>query len=205
MQMGKVVSGAVGVLMLVSSVAGAQQQSPSAREKANGEARREGVIEHKLQQQPELVGRDLDARVVGKQVTLTGVVRSEDDRALAERVAHVQGIHQVNNLLEVQPDTAAGDSAAAQPASSTALGEQAARRALSDPYRKDPLVGTSPQERIPERDKMLRTMGMEDPKLKKQREQAQQNQNKPNTMTPTDSPPANSEHPETGNQSAPPK
>jgi hypothetical protein len=35
-------------------------------------------------------------------------------------------------------------------------------------------VGTSPQERIPERDKMLRTMGMEDPKLKKQREQAEQ-------------------------------
>ena len=49
---------------------------------------------------------------------------------------------------------------------------------------------------------MLRTMGMEDPKLKKQREQAS-SQNNQNTMTPIDSPPANSDHPETGNQSAP--
>jgi hypothetical protein len=202
MHTGKVVSGAIGVLMWMSSLAGAQQQSPASRVKANVEARLEGVIEHKLEQQPELVGRDLDARVVGKQVTLTGAVRSEDDRALAERVAQVQGINQVNNMLEVQPESAAGDSAA-QPANPTAQGQQAARRALSDPYRQDPLVGTSPQERIPERDKMLRTMGMEDPKLKKQREQAQKNSQ--STMTPTDSPAANSEHPETGNQSAPPK
>jgi BON domain len=202
MHMGKVVSGAVGFLLLMSSVAGAQQQSPAARVNANADARLEGVIESKLEEQPELVARGLDARVVGKQVTLTGAVRSEDDKALAERVAHVPGINQVNNLLEVQPG-AADDSAAAQPASATAQGQQAARRALSDPYRQDPLVGTSPQERIPERDKMLRTMGMEDPKLKKQREQAQKNSQ--NTMTPTDSPPANSEHPETGNQSAPPK
>lgn len=186
MHMGKVVSGAVGVLIWMSSVAGAQQQSPASRAKSNGEARLEGVIESRLEQQPELVGRDLDARVVGKQVTLTGAVRSEEDRALAERVAQVQGINQVNNLLEVQPDTAAGESAAPQPAAATAQGQQAARRALSDPYRQDPLVGTSPQERIPERDKMLRTMGMEDPKLKKQREQAQKNQNGQNATPPAE-------------------
>ncbi len=202
MHTGKVVSGAIGVLLWMSAGALAQQQSPSARVKANGEGRLEGVIESKLEQQQELVGRGLDARVVGKQVTLTGTVKSEDDKALAERVAMVQGINHVNNLLEVQPDTGGIEPAATQPDPGSIQGQQAARRALSDPYRKDPLVGTSPQERIVEREKMLRTMGVEDPKVKRQREQAAKNQN---TMTPTDSPPANSDHPETGNQSAPPK
>jgi hypothetical protein len=176
MHTGKVVSGVVGAL-LWCSVAGAQQQSPASRVKANADARLEGVIEAKLEEQPELVGRGLDARVVGNQVTLTGAVRSEEDKTLATQVAQVQGINQVNNQLEVQPDSQAGDTATAQPAAATNRGEQAAqqdaRRALSDPKREDPLVGTSPQERIPERDKMLRTMGMEDPKLKRQREQAE--------------------------------
>jgi hypothetical protein len=202
MHTGKVVSGAIGVLLWMSSGALAQQPSPSARVKANGEGRLEGVIESRLEQQQELVGRGLDARVVGKQVTLTGTVKSEDDKALAERVAMVQGINQVNNLLEVQPDSGGIEPAATQPDPGSIQAQQAARRALSDPNRKDPLVGTSPQERIPEREKMLRTMGMEDPKEKKQREQAAKHQN---TMSPADSPPANSDHPETGNQSAPPK
>jgi hypothetical protein len=213
MHTGKLVSGAMGALLLSSGLALAQQQSGAARVKANGDARLEGVIESKLEQQPELVGRGLDARVVGKQVTLSGSVRSDQDRELAERVAQVQGINHVNNQLEVQPDTAsAPEVTATRPTSAkaAALGEQNANRALSDPYRQDPLVGSMPQERIPERDKMLRTMGMEDPKLKKQREQAAKNANTPantpaNTMTPTDSPPANSDHPDTGNQSAPPK
>ena len=160
------------------------------------------MIESKLEQQQELVGRALDARVVGKQVTLTGTVKSEDDKALAERVAMVQGINQVNNLLEVQPDTGDIEPAAAQPRPGQHPGPAGRPPRAVRPYRKDPLVGTSPQERIVEREKMLRTMGMEDPKVKRQREQAAKNQN---TMTPTDSPPANSDHPETGNQSAPPK
>jgi hypothetical protein len=166
MHMGKVVSGVVGVLLLTSTMAVAQQQpSPSARVKANAEARLEGVIEAKLEQQDELVGRGLDARVTGKQVTLTGRVKSEADKVLAERVAMVQGVNQVNNLLDVQPDPA-GEPAVAKPAST--LGEQEVRRALSDPSRQDPLVGTMPFEAVPERDKRLRTMGMEDPKQKKQ-------------------------------------
>lgn len=180
MHTGKVVSGAIGVLLWMSSGALAQQPSPSARVKANGEGRLEGVIESRLEQQQELVGRGLDARVVGKQVTLTGTVKSEDDKALAERVAMVQGINHVNNLLEVQPDTGDIEPAATQPDPGSIQAQQAARRALSDPYRKDPLVGTSPQERIPERDKMLRTMGMEDPKEKQQREQAAKNQDQTN-------------------------
>jgi hypothetical protein len=202
MHTGKVVSGAIGVLLGMSAAALAQQPSPSERVKANGEGRLEGVIESRLEEQQALVGRGLDARVVGKQVTLTGTVKSDEDKALAERVATVQGINHVNNLLEVQPDTGDIEPAAAQPDPGGMEGEQAARRALSDPHRKDPLVGTSPQERIVEREKMLRTMGVEDPKVKKQREKAAKNRN---TMTPTDSPPANSDHPETGNQSAPPR
>lgn len=173
MQLGKVVSGVLGVLLCTSAVALAQQ-SGSARVKANGEARLEGVIEAKLEEQPELVGRGLDARVIGKQVTLTGTVKSDQDRALAERVAQVQGINQVNNLLEVQPDTAAPVPVATEPGDgkAAALSEQTRRRALSDPKREDPLVGSMPGERIPEREKMLRTMGMEDPKEKQEQDKA---------------------------------
>lgn len=186
MQMGKVVSGALGVLLLTTGIALAQQQSGAARVKANGEARLEGVIESRLEEQPELVGRGLDARVIGKQVTLTGTVKSDQDRALAERVAQVQGINQVNNLLEVQPETGAAEPAAARPANAeaAALGQQAARRALSDPKREDPLVGSMPLERIAEREKALRTMGMEDPKLEKQREEAAKNSQQNQEATP---------------------
>jgi hypothetical protein len=175
MHMGKVFSGVMGALLLTSAAALAQQPSAAAQVKANTEARLEGVIESKLEQQDALVGRGLDARVTGTQVTLTGSVKSEDDKALAGRVAMVPGVNEVNNMLEVHSDTTL-DPVTAKPA--TTQGEQESRRALSDPYRLDPLVGTSPQERIVERDKMLRTMGMEDPKLKKQREQQKASENK---------------------------
>jgi hypothetical protein len=190
MHMGKGLSGVLGMLLFTSSVALADSATPRDRAAANADARMEGVIEARLEKEPALVGRGLEARVNGATVTLQGQVKSEQDKQLAARVAHVEGVNNVNNELVVVSDPPAAQAPTPVDTDSP--------RALSDPHRRDPLVGTMPFEGVPERDKRLRTMGMEDPKLKKAQAGS-------NTMSPTDAPATGSDNPQTGNQSAPPK
>lgn len=105
----------------------------------------------------------VDAKAHEGKVTLTGSVETEADKVRAEQLARTSGAKAVDNQVTV--------TSSAQPASAVpepALGES---RALSDPQRKDPLVGSMPAEQTGSREIRLRTMGMEDPKLKKEREQ----------------------------------
>jgi hypothetical protein len=61
------------------------------------------VIELRLTEHDSLFGRGLDARVQGNTVTLWGTVETRAQRALAERLARVPGIENVDNRITVQP------------------------------------------------------------------------------------------------------
>jgi hypothetical protein len=67
------------------------------------DAIRESVIELRFTENLNLTGRALEAEVVGDSAILTGTVKSEDDRALAERLVTETGIRQVDNRLTVEP------------------------------------------------------------------------------------------------------
>ena len=67
------------------------------------DARRESLLELRFTENLNLTGRALDAEVVGDTAILNGTVRSEDDRALAERLVTETGIRQVDNRLTVEP------------------------------------------------------------------------------------------------------
>ena len=191
----------VSLVVLSMGAAGAAVgQTP--RGAADETGKREAVLEARLEAEEALAGRALDARVEGKtKVILTGVVKSEEDKALAERVVKRAGYPRVDNLVTVDP--AVAPPATAAPAATDAATE---RRALSDPQRRDPVVGSKPFEQTPTREERLRSMGMEDPKLGKQREEAAKARKAADaTMAPTEAPAAGSDHPQTGNQSAPPK
>ena len=185
-------------LVLVVGAVGATF-APPARGAADELAKREAVLEARLEAEESLAGSALDARIDGKKVVLSGVVKSAEDKALAERVVKRAGYARVDNQVTVDPAVApAAETAATDPGTE--------RRALSDPERKDQMVGTRPFESTPTRQERLRSMGMEDPKLEKQRQEAaaRAKAQKDSTMTPTEAPPAGSDQAQTGNQSAPP-
>jgi len=66
------------------------------------DARREALLELRFTENLNLTGRALDAEVVGDTAILNGTVRSEDDRALAERLVLDAGIRQVENRITVE-------------------------------------------------------------------------------------------------------
>jgi hypothetical protein len=67
------------------------------------DARRESLLELRFTENLNLTGRALDAEVVGDTAILNGSVRTEEDRALAERLVTESGIRQVDNRLTVDP------------------------------------------------------------------------------------------------------
>jgi hypothetical protein len=70
------------------------------------DAQRESLLELRFTENLNLTGRALDAEVVGDTAILNGTVRSEEDRALAERLATETGIRQVEPRLTVAPPPA---------------------------------------------------------------------------------------------------
>jgi BON domain len=67
------------------------------------DAIRESLIELRFTENLNLTGLALEAEVVGDSAILTGTVKSEGDRALAERLVTETGIRQVDNRLTVEP------------------------------------------------------------------------------------------------------
>jgi hypothetical protein len=222
MHMGKLRVGvSLGVIVGVVATAVAMAQDNSqARDQQNKarraqaqptaaqlQARQESLIELRFAEDENLSGRSLDARVQGDTTTLTGTVKTEADRERAERLAVAAGASKVDNQVQVEPPPAKPAKGSNEPM--TVEERQRQRAAQSDPYRRDPLVGAMPTESTPLRETRLRSMGMQDPKqVKEQQAQGQQAQPSStggsNTMAPVAAPPANSDRPETGNQSNPP-
>jgi osmotically-inducible protein OsmY len=60
-------------------------------------------VEANLKAQPTLKNQDIDVKVSGKVVTLTGEVQTPARKARAERAAHVAGVTSVANKLIVNP------------------------------------------------------------------------------------------------------
>ena len=151
----------VGVgIALWSSVALAEDTTG----KAPADARLERKIEARLERDGKLAARQLDAQANGGNVVLIGRVASDQDRARAEALAQVKGVKTVENQLVVEAVVPATD---ATPASRAAVRE-AERRALSDPQRKNPQVGSEPFRTKGSREEFIRSTGLEDPKQKKQ-------------------------------------
>lgn len=63
----------------------------------------ESVIELRFTEHEQLSGRGLDARVEGRVAVLTGTVKTEADRALAGKLAAVEGVDRVENQLQLEP------------------------------------------------------------------------------------------------------
>ena len=154
----------VGLLTFGGLATAGDQGHKGERKARSGDARVEARLDGDIQKDARLADK-VDAQVSKGKVTLTGSVDTEADKVRAEQLARTSGGKVVDNQLKV--------SEAAAPAAAEEPGQV---RALSDPQRKDPLVGSMPAEQTGSRELRLRTMGMEDPKLQKQREQARQNQ-----------------------------
>lgn len=86
--------GVGGVCLMVAALAVADGRA---------DARRESLLELRFTENPNLTGRALDAEVVGDTAILNGTVRTDEDRALAERLAQQMGIREVENRLTVDP------------------------------------------------------------------------------------------------------
>jgi hypothetical protein len=153
-----------GLLLGPAGVALGQPHPKGDVASADSDAGREAAIEARFEEQESLAGRGLDARVEGQTVTLLGRVKSKDDKVLAERLAKAPSITKVENRLTVED--------AEHPTTDPDQKESGSREALSDPYRRDPLVGSMPNEATPTRDMRFRSMGMPDPKLERQVQEA---------------------------------
>lgn len=129
------------------------------------DARLEARLDGNLKKDVRLAEK-VDAQVRKGKVTLTGSVDTEADKVRAEQLARTSGAKAVDNQVAVSEASAA-------PAE-----DRGQTRALSDPKRKDPLVGAMPAEQTGSRELTLRTLGMEDPKLVRQREQQKKEQEK---------------------------
>jgi hypothetical protein len=132
------------------------------------DARLEAKLDADIQKDERLAGR-VDAQARAGKMTITGSVETEADKVRAGQLARTSGARTIDNQVTVT--STAQPSATPEPAP----GEI---RPLSDPRRKDPLVGTMPAEQTGSREIRLRTMGMDDPKVKKQQEKQKQQEQK---------------------------
>jgi hypothetical protein len=153
----RLVALSIGV-SLVSGVGVATAGEKSAKAEPRGQdARLEKKLDAELQEDLRLARTGVDAAVKRGTVTLTGVVDTEADRVRAEELMRAQGVSKIDNRLTVLDAPTESDP-------STVREEPDERRALSDPRRRDPLVGSMPAEQTGSREIRLRTMGVEDPR-----------------------------------------
>lgn len=110
----------IGLLCSAGGLAAAKQATPgettsSAQPK---DIKLEKKIDARLQKDPQLKNRAVDAMVSDGTVTLGGVVYSAAEKAQAEQLAQIKGVTGVDNQIEVQKPAqpAAGESGSPSPA-----------------------------------------------------------------------------------------
>jgi len=94
----------VGALALTPAAYSAVQTTPQATTAAPTDDALESRIENLLKKDSILAARSIDVEADHGRVTLTGAVRTEDERARASRLAKVDGVSTVINNLEVDPN-----------------------------------------------------------------------------------------------------
>jgi hypothetical protein len=161
--------GTTVVAAALVSGAGVAWAADSAGKKApvSADARFEKKLEGKLMADDRLARSDVDATVSAGAVTLTGKVDTPADKVRAEHIVRVAGAKKIDNQLVVEETGMPTGNAASEQRE-----ELEPARALSDPHRKDPLVGTMPNEQTGSREIRIRTTGMKDPR--QEREQTAQ-------------------------------
>jgi hypothetical protein len=152
-------------LLTAGGLAAAGEPAP-AKSDPLAEAKLELKIEGQLTRDERLSQQPVIVEANDGVLTLSGTVTSEAERARAEQIARSAGADRIDNRLTV----AAGPTPSTQPA-------QDERGALSDPHRRDPLVGSRPAEQTGSKEVRLRTTGLPDPVLEKR--EAEQKQKTP--------------------------
>jgi hypothetical protein len=159
------------------SLAGSASAGDSARKKPDVQL--EKKVETQIQQDIRLARQPVDAAVKKGVVTLTGTVDTVADKVRAEKIAGFAGAKKIDNQLAVVETSDDGS----DPNRKAPPQEQEDRRALSDPQREDPLVGTMPAEQTGSKETRLRTTGMpagdKDQIESKQQEQQRQKKEDP--------------------------
>jgi hypothetical protein len=136
------------------SLAAAASAGDSARKAPDTQL--EKRVETQIQQDIRLARQPVDAAVKKGVVTLTGTVDTVADKVRAEQIAGTAGAKKIDNQLAVVETSDDGS----DPNRKAPPQEQEDRRALSDPQRRDPLVGTMPAEQTGSKETRLRTTGM---------------------------------------------
>jgi hypothetical protein len=140
----------------------------SARKKQD--ARLEQKVEAQIQQDVRLARQPVNVAVKKGVLTLTGTVDTAADKLRAAQLAGTVGAVKIDNQLAVVEASDDGS----DPNRKASPQEQEERRALSDPRRRDPMVGTMPSEPTGSREIRPRTTGMPDPVLEKQEAEKKQ-------------------------------
>ena len=149
---------AIGVSLVSGVGVAAADEKPGKAGPRGQDARLEKKLDAELQDDVRLARTGVDAEVEKGTVTLTGVVDTAADKVRAERLMRAHGVSKIDNRLTVLDAPTESDPSAVRDE------ELDERRALSDPRRKDPLVGAMPAEQTGSREIRLRTMGVEDPR-----------------------------------------
>jgi len=95
-------TGVVGALVVGFAHVGAGQQTRSAVARPDDSALKSQIADA-LKANSSLAARDLDVDVKSRVATLTGTVRTEEERARAGRLAKVSGVTRVTNNIQIDP------------------------------------------------------------------------------------------------------
>jgi hyperosmotically inducible protein len=95
----------MGRAALVLLVAGATVQVASAQMPQSAEEALKDRVEYRLDTNTVVRKYDLKVKAVGSKITLTGEVATAAQKAEAGRIAKVDGVTEVENLIKVDPDT----------------------------------------------------------------------------------------------------
>ena len=199
-----------GMAMAMAMVAGLGLLSAgrlaSAEDSAAGksdplaDAKLELKVEGRLTQDEQLSQQAVIVEADKGVLTLTGTVVTAADRVRVEEMARSAGAGKIDNRLTLVSDADADtDADKARPsgdrepkAASPAKDDQNGRAALSDPRRRDPLVGAMPADQTGSREVRMRTTGMPDPVLEKREAEERQKKTQP---TPSQRRPAREANP----------
>jgi osmotically-inducible protein OsmY len=98
-------AGLVGIVLVAGSASGASagQQAATPAAATVADSTLESRIAADLEKDAILAPRDIDVDVKQGIVTLTGTVRTEDEKVRAGRLAKVSGVTRVDNGIEVDP------------------------------------------------------------------------------------------------------
>ena len=151
MHIGNIRAVSLGSLLAVIGTAMAMAQGPAQHGSneptaARSQAAQESLIELHFAEDETLSGRGLEASVKGDTTTLSGTVKSPEDRDRAERLARTAGARVVDNQLQIEVPPAKPAKGSNEPMTTE---ERLRRRGQASPAQRDPPAATPPSSDAP--------------------------------------------------------